>query len=453
VTEESLRSLPSVDQLLRRLRQRGPAPTATHSALVDVIRRVINEERAHRAAARSARTEDQLIGEVIDQVGMLLAEAQPVINATGVILHTNLGRAPLSAESRRAMETASRYGDLEFDLATGSRGSRQRAVSRLLRALTGAEACLVVGSNAAGILLALTALCRGKDVLVARGQAVEIGGGFRIPEILRQSGARLMEVGTTNRTRVEDYAAAVTTRTAAILHVHASNFRIIGFTEAPDLRDLSVLTHERGIWLLVDNGSGSLLDTSTFGLAHEPTPCDALAAGADLVAFSGDKLLGGPQAGVILGSSGLVERLQRHPLARAVRPDKLILAALSATLRAYVRGDALDTIPVWQMIAQNGEELDRRAKRFQKEAAARGLRLDRIPGQSTVGGGSLPGETLPTTLLVLPEGVSAAGLRSGPVAVVGRTQADRVILDLRTVAEDEEDALLAAVLNLCSGGP
>jgi L-seryl-tRNA(Ser) seleniumtransferase len=376
-----------------------------------------------------------------------------VINATGVILHTNLGRAPLSHDAVAAIGQVAAYSDLELSLRTGEREPRQAHVQRMLRLLTGAEAAHVASNAAAAVTLALATLARGKDVLVSRGQAVEIGGGFRIPSVLRQSGARLVEVGTTNRTRLEDYQEGISQRTAAILHVHASNFRIVGFAESVNLEDLAALARRSRLPLVADNGSGALLDTARFGLAHEPTPADALRAGADLVAFSGDKLLGGPQAGILVGRTDLVDRISRHALARAMRPDKLAFAALSATLLAYIRGDAEATIPVWQMIAAPVEEIAGRAARWMERAASLGIKAEVRAGESTIGGGSLPGETLTTSLLELPPHFKARELRRGPVPVIGRARGNRVYLDPRTVLASEEDALFGTLRAASERGP
>lgn len=369
-----------------------------------------------------------------------------VINATGVVLHTNLARAPLSGAALRAMEIASDYCDLEFDLGRGERGDRQTGIGHQLTALTGADAAFVTVSAAAAVLLALTSLAKGREVIVSRGQSVEIGGGFRIPVVLRQSGARLVEVGTTNRTRLSDYEEAITDRTAAILNVHAGNFRIVGFTESVALTDLASLARTRGIPLIDDNGSGALLDTARFGLTHEPMVQESLEAGSDLVAFSGDKLLGGPQAGLILGHTPLIQRLRKHPLARAVRPDKLVLAALTATLHAYLQGSAEETVPVWRMIAQTPDQIHARARCVQTEAGARGLHLVLSDGESTVGGGSLPGDTLPTTLLVVPRLISATALRAVNPPIVARTHAGQTLIDLRTVPEEAQASLVEGLL-------
>jgi L-seryl-tRNA(Ser) seleniumtransferase len=431
-----LRSGP-VRRLLRQY-QREP--------IVRLTRRVLQEYRDRAADGQLPPDADVIAGEIERRASHEWSLApRPVINASGVVLHTNLGRAPLSQDAVRAIEHAASYSDLEYNLESGGRGSRQDHARGLLLSLFDADAAHVATNNAAAVTLVLAALGRRKEVIVSRGHAVEIGGGFRVPAILKQSGARLIEVGTTNRTRLSDYEEAISPRTAAILHVHSSNFKIVGFTEEAPLPELAHLAHRSGLVLVDDNGSGSLLDTATFGLSHEPTPAESLQAGADVVAFSGDKLLGGPQAGIILGRADLLARIAAHPLARAMRPDKLVLAALTATLLAYVRGDALSSLPVWRSIAQSGDEVERRARAWKEMADSRGLAVEMQQGQSAVGGGSLPGETLPTTLLVLPPSVTARALREGEPAVIGRTQGARVLLDLRTVAENQERTLLDAV--------
>jgi L-seryl-tRNA(Ser) seleniumtransferase len=318
----------------------------------------------------------------------------------------------------------------------------------LLTRLTGAEAALVVNNNAAAVLLTLSALAKGKGVVISRGQLVEIGGGFRVPDVLKQSGARLVEVGTTNRTHLRDYEAAIDDRTALILRAHHSNFKIVGFATEPPLADMVGLGATRGLPVADDLGSGALLDTAQFGLAHEPTVLESLAAGAALVCFSGDKLLGGPQSGILVGQKALVDKLARHPLARAVRADKLCLAALSATLLHYLKDEATREIPVWRMIAAPLADVEKRARRWVERWRQAGADAEVAAGRSTVGGGSLPGETLPTALAalrVLQPDDFAAGLRAARAPIVARIVEDRLVFDPRTVLPEEEAALLEVV--------
>jgi L-seryl-tRNA(Ser) seleniumtransferase len=336
------------------------------------------------------------------------------------------------------------YSNLEYDLEAGRRGSRYVHAEELLCRLTGAEAALVVNNNAAAVLLILMALARGREVILSRGQLVEIGGGFRIPDVMRQSGATLVEVGTTNRTYVRDYEAAITGDTAALMRVHRSNFRLVGFVHEPPLADMVALAEGRDLLLFDDLGSGTLLDTEPHGLAHEPTMQESVAAGAHLVSCSGDKLLGGPQAGIILGRAELIACLKNFPLTRALRVDKTTLAALQATLRHYLLDEALEKVPVWRMIAQGPEELADRAARWVRELAALGLTAAILPGHSTVGGGSLPGETLPTHLVALDAAspdTLAARLRAGEPPIIARIEADRLVLDPRTVLREQEGTL------------
>jgi L-seryl-tRNA(Ser) seleniumtransferase len=345
-----------------------------------------------------------------------------------------------------AMTQASQgYSDLELDLGTGRRGSRQAHLQSLLRRLTGAEAALAVNNNASAVMLGLSALASGKDVIVPRGEAVEIGGGFRVPDVLEQSGARLVDVGTTNRTYVRDYENAVTENTGAFLKVHASNFRVEGFTATVEPGELVALGDRLGVPVLHDVGSGALLPTELYGLAHEPTPQESVAAGMGLVFFSGDKLLGGPQAGIVVGKAGLVQRLERHPLARAMRIDKLSMTALTATLLHYLRGEAVEKIPVWRMISAPENVVRERAERWRSAVRCGEV----VPSRSAIGGGSLPGETLATwALAIRPEeglgGVESltARLREGTPPVMTRIEGDRALLDPRTVLPEEEGGLL-----------
>ncbi|MFZ1755699.1 MAG: L-seryl-tRNA(Sec) selenium transferase, partial [Caldilineaceae bacterium] len=352
---------------------------------------------------------------------------------------------------------ATGYSNLEYDIDAGQRGSRHTHARQLLRELTSAQDALVVNNNAGAVFLVLAALCSGKEVVISRGELVEIGGGFRIPDVLRQSGARLVEVGTTNRTHPRDFADAINGETAALMRVHASNFQQIGFVTKPSLAEL-VQIAQAVAWkeppLVIDDlGSGTFMDTAAYGLAPEPTVQESIAAGADVVTFSGDKLLGGPQAGLIVGKTDYIERIRCHPLTRALRVDKLILAGLEATLQSYRRGKAAEEIPVWQMIAATPGSLQTRAEAWRERLTAAGLTATVIPGQSTVGGGSLPGETLPTFLLALavprPDEV-AARLRQADPPVVGRIQQEKLLFDPRTVAEDESDALVRAILGACT---
>jgi L-seryl-tRNA(Ser) seleniumtransferase len=394
-------------------------------------------------------------------IGSMQPVPRPVINATGVILNTNLGRAPLSDAALAAIAAvAAGYSALEYDLEPGERGSRLTAVRSLLRDVTGAEDALVVNNNAAAMLITLSGLANGQDVIISRGELVEIGGGFRIPDVLRQSGARLVEVGTTNRTRVADFAAAITSETALLLSVHPSNYRILGFTASPTVAELAHLAHQREIPLIHDLGSGALLRTEQWGLLHEPMPQNSIASGADLVCFSGDKLLGGPQAGIIVGKSALITQLERHPLMRAMRIDKLTLAALHATLQAYQIGTAEREIPVWRMIASPPEAMKVRAEQWANSLRQAGIVADVREGFSTIGGGSMPGETLPTWHCAVapnPNNLSldevagdaasalSARLRGGQPPVVARVLRDRVLLDPRTVLPEQDATLLQAM--------
>jgi L-seryl-tRNA(Ser) seleniumtransferase len=382
----------------------------------------------------------------------------PVINATGVVIHTNLGRAPLAeAALCRIAEVGRGYVNLEYDLAAGRRGRRDVHAEGLLTRLTGAEAAVVVNNNAAAVLLLLAALARGREVVISRGELVEIGGGFRVPEVMAESGAMLREVGTTNRTRVADYEAALSERTALILRVHPSNFRIEGFTERPALADLAALARRAGVPLAEDLGSGCLGAPATPALSGEPTVHASVRAGTDIVCFSGDKLLGGPQAGIILGRRDLVAAMRRHPLMRALRVDKLTYAALEATLLEHAAGRAAGTVPVVRMLALTRDEIARRAQEVLARLEPRpGWQATLVDGVSAVGGGSAPGTTLPTVLVaVVGEGVPAdaleARLRTLDPPVVARIEHDRVLFDLRTV-QPWEDAILAEKIREAMAG-
>ena len=444
--QENLRSLPSVDRLLQEETVLALVARWGHPLTVEAARETLDETRkAIRAGASCPPVED-----LAHKVGERLAAGlrptlRPAINATGVIVHTNLGRAPLSAEARAAMEAvALGYSNLEYDLEAGRRGSRYVHAEEILCRLTGAEAALVVNNNAAAVLLILMAFAQGQQVIISRGQLVEIGGGFRIPDVMRQSGAVLAEVGTTNRTYVRDYEAAITEATVALMRVHRSNFQLAGFVHEPSLAEMVALAAERELVVFDDLGSGTLLDTEPYGLAHEPTIQESVAAGASLVSCSGDKLLGGPQAGLILGRADLIAALKKFPLTRALRVDKTTLAGLQATLRHYLLGEATDKVPVWRMISQNAEALAERARAWLQALESRGVAAQVVPGRSAVGGGSLPGETLPTHLVALslasPDTV-AARLRSGEPPVITRIEDGLLVLDPRTVLPEQEATL------------
>ncbi|MEZ4862223.1 MAG: L-seryl-tRNA(Sec) selenium transferase [Caldilineaceae bacterium] len=453
-TQQEYRNLPAVDSL-----QRLPALTLLaaqlgQSQVTDAIREVLTRARQRIKSGQSAPAIEQIVTQVTT---LLATEATPslraVINATGVIIHTNLGRAPLSQAACAAITAVAQgYSNLEYELASGQRGSRHDHARHLLRELTGAEDALVVNNNAAAVYLVLSALCLGREVLISRGQLVEIGGGFRIPDVLRQSGAQLVEVGATNRTHLYDFAQAVTPATAAIMRVHASNFKQVGFVTMPTLAELATVAHAHTPLLLIDDlGSGTLLETSRYGLAPEPTVQESLAAGADLVTFSGDKLLGGPQAGIIVGGRDLIAQLRRHPMARALRVDKLTFAALDATLRSYRRGQAVEELPVWQMIGANQAMLEARVQRWLATLAAAEIDGVMQQGESAVGGGSLPGEVLPTRLLALTHPApdqAAARLRHRELPIICRIQRDQLLFDPRTVLPAQDEALLNGIIEV-----
>ena len=462
VDRAALRRLPSIATVTGHPDVVAAAGGIRPDIVTAIAQRAV--ERARAALLAGAGGFDP--GSITDDVCRALELLQrprlsTVINATGVIVHTNLGRSPVSAEAARAMaEAATRYTPLELEIGSGRRGGRMSEVTRLLNALAGAEAALVVNNNAAAVLLVLSALCADREVILSRGQAVEIGGGFRVPDVMAQSGARLVEVGTTNRTYARDYEGAISHATAALLTVHWSNFRIIGFTAQPELSELAALARRFGLVLIEDLGSGTLIDTAPFGLAHEPTVIESLAAGVDIVCFSGDKLLGGPQAGIIAGKADIVRRVSAHPLARAVRADKTTLAGVAATLRHYLRDDVTETVPIWRMIATGTEALQARCRAWAVALRAAGP-LEVVTSESAVGGGSLPGETLESRALAIDEAAAArrglrldalaARLRTGRPALMPRVEDGRLLVDARTVLPEQDDDVvraIAAVLNL-----
>jgi L-seryl-tRNA(Ser) seleniumtransferase len=456
--KNELRKLPGIDALLRddglseaiAAYGRELVVNAARDELTALRQQILQRETKAPAPAEISQA---VIQRVQRQVKPTL---EPVINATGVIIHTNLGRALLSKRAQQAMlEAARSYNNLEYNLEQGARGSRYHHAEALLCQLSGAEAAVVVNNNAAALVLCLSMLAKDKEVLISRGQLIEIGGGFRIPDIMKQSGAKLVEVGATNRTYLHDYEANLhTDNTSLILRVHHSNYKIIGFTTEPTLAELVSLGERYSIPVMDDLGSGTLLDTTPYGLAHEPTIQESVAAGAAIVTASGDKLLGGPQAGLIMGQADLIQRLKKHPLIRALRVDKITLAALQATLLAYLENKAVEEIPVWQMIAAEKKALQRRARKWLRTLTPTGLTADIIETSSTVGGGSLPGQQLPTCALAIQTTAGSAAVSPNAVAaklrathppVIARVEADQLILDPRTVLPSQDNGVIAAL--------
>jgi len=461
---ELFRDLPSVDEFIRTPAVASLASSHGISAVTHAARSVLARLRAEISSglldAPALRLAlDGLHNAVEQSLRQALTHSlRPVINATGVILHTNLGRAPLAqAALAHIHETAGRFSNLEFDLDAGLRGKRDAHVDRLFRSLLSEcrqdkdeISSIVVNNNAAAVLLALNTLAEGGEVIVSRGELVEIGGSFRIPDVMAKSGTTLREVGTTNRTRVADYEKAITERTRLLLRVHRSNFEITGFAEQPSTADLVSLARDRGLPLMEDLGSGALVDLQTLGISGEPSVLDSLRAGIDIVTYSGDKLLGGPQAGLISGRADLVARMRANSLFRALRVDKLTCAALEATLLAYVKRD-YDAIPTLKMMRLTKQEIGQRADKLANQARSTKLNIELIDGESVIGGGAAPSSVLPTCLLALScDGLSAdelaARLRSSDPPIVARVADGRVLLDLRTVFADE-DLIIAAALN------
>jgi L-seryl-tRNA(Ser) seleniumtransferase len=466
----SLRALPSVDAILRTETAQSIRPHLGAIRLSALVRRITDEMRQEILASASHEptqpTENESVSSLLREAEQRLAAThlaesarrlRHVINATGVVLHTNLGRAPLSEAARQAITgQAAGYCNLEYDIVSGRRGPRSARVHELLADLTGAEAALVVNNCAAATLLVLNVLAREGETIVSRGELVEIGGDFRVPEVMAQSGTRMVEVGTTNRTRLSDYRKAISENTRVVMRVHPSNYRVIGFTATPALRELANLAHDAGLALYEDAGSGALIDYTEYGIDGEPVISKSIEAGADLVSFSGDKLLGGPQAGLLVGRSDLIERMRSHPLYRALRADKLRLAALEATLDSYARGASLSEVPVHQLIAQSAAEIKERAENMILRLGDRiteSISLNTIDGESAAGGGSGPSSRLPTVLVSIahqrltPNQIEEA-LRRAETPVIARIVDDLIVMDLRTVFEGEEQFLELAILGL-----
>ena len=446
----TLRNLPSVEQLLQTETTARLIAHFGRPLTLDALRNTLDDIRARFKL--NPEIELPSIDLILNQTESTLmawtaSTLHPVINATGVILHTNLGRAPLSHATLHAMDVVSRgYSNLEFDLETGKRGSRLIHAEGLLKKLTGAEAALVVNNCASAVLLTLSALANKKRVVIARSQLVEIGGGFRVPDVMKQSGAKLVEIGTTNKVRVADYTSALDEPTALVMRAHRSNFKIVGFTEEPDFKDIVDAAHQANVPVVDDLGSGALYDTAKYGFSHEPTVQESMQAGADVILFSGDKLLGGPQAGIIIGKKELLDKIKKHPLARAVRADKSCLAGLTATLTHYLKDEAEREIPIVRMMSLTLEQVKGRAEAWREELGQGNV----VEGESTVGGGSLPDESIPTFLLELQ--VKSAekflrALRKNNPPIIARTENDKVLLDPRTVFPEQEGALLVGLKN------
>lgn len=446
----TLRNLPSVESLLQTRIAAELIAAYGRPLTLDAFRVELDEIRARFKSdpGLDLPTMDDILASAEFRLSAWTAPSLvPVINATGVILHTNLGRAPLSDATIRAMDAISRgYSTLEYDLVKGARGSRLIHAESILQKLTGAEAAVIVNNNASAVMLVLAALANRRRVVISRTQLVEIGGGFRVPDVMKQSGAKLVEIGATNRVNSNDYETALTEPTALVMRAHRSNFKIIGFTEEPELSEVVAIAHRVGVPVVDDLGSGALLDTARFGIVHEPTVQESLAAGVDLVCFSGDKLLGGPQAGIILGRADLIAKIKKHPLARAVRADKTCLAGLTATLMHYLKDEAEREIPIWRMMSLTLKQVRGRAEAWRLELGRGSV----IEAESTVGGGSLPGESFPTYVLALdvksPDKFLKR-LRMQHPPIIARTEDDRVLIDPRTVLPEQEGALLVGLKN------
>ncbi|HKV37787.1 MAG TPA: L-seryl-tRNA(Sec) selenium transferase [Blastocatellia bacterium] len=461
-----LRSLPSIDRMLASAAALRLAGKLGRDRVRDILREITGELRIEIAAGNLERsfadgdTSAALMAEVERRLeAQSLAAVTPsvvrVVNATGVVVHTNLGRAPLARAAADALlETATHYSNLEYDLQQGGRGRREVHCQQLLARLTSAESAIVANNNAAAVLLVLNTLAEGGEVIVSRGELIEIGGSFRIPDVMEKSGARLCEVGTTNRTHIADYANAINEQTRLILRVHPSNYRIVGFTSRPDVREIGELAKRAGIASYEDLGSGCLIELTQYGVEGEPVVAESLKAGISVVSFSGDKMLGGPQAGIIAGSGATIERVRKNPLMRALRAGKMTYSALEATLRIYERGSAASEVPVIRAIATPVDQLEGRAAAFAQAITSRcRLKTELMAGQSVIGGGSAPGTMLPTVLVsIVADDITASSienaLRHNSVPVIVRTERDRVLVDLRTVEPEEEEVIITALAGL-----
>ncbi len=447
----NLQTLPSIEQLLQTQHAIELIACYGRPLTLDALHSTLDEVRIRlKSDPQADAPENNLIfSQAESRLSAWIAPTlQSVINATGVILHTNLGRAPLSKATIEAMTQVSfGYSNLEFDLETGKRGSRLIHAEGILKKLLGVEAAVVVNNNASAVLLVLSALASKKRVIIARSQLVEIGGGFRMPDVMKQSGAKLVEVGTTNKVRLSDYEAALEESSGLVMHAHRSNFKLVGFTEEPLLKEIVDVAHHANTFVVDDLGSGALLDTAKYGLVHEPTAQESLAAGADVICFSGDKLLGGPQAGIIIGKTELIAKIKKHPLARAVRADKTCLAGITATLLHYLKDEAEREIPIWKMISMPLDEVKARAENWAHELGIGSV----VESEATVGGGSLPGESFPSYVLSLdvksPDKFLKK-LRQQNPSVIARTENDKILFDPRTVLLEQDRSLLSILHSL-----
>lgn len=458
--QHQLQALPQVDLLLRQLSMNGWNQTVSHTACKEAVRAVLQQWRQCIVQKHMpAPSIEQVIHDIIAQLQQQAYQLHPLINATGTVLHTNLGRAKMNTSvSTHIAQIAASYSNVEYDLKTGKRSSRYQHVQKLIQNLTGAEDCLVVNNNAAAVLLVLSTIVSGREVILSRGELVEIGGKFRIPEVIRQSGGLIHEVGTTNKTHLADYEEAIQENTGAILKVHTSNYRIIGFTSCPDTADLAALAHQHDLPLLYDLGSGLLVDLQAAGLPYEPTVKEILHQGCDVVLFSGDKLLGGAQAGIIAGSARYIEKMKKNQLLRALRIDKLTLAALEGTLQLYMESNPLQEIPVLAMLATSQETCFQKAQML--AAALRQdnteLEIEVVPCEDVVGGGAYPGYTLPGYMVAISVSAMSVNecqrrLRQHNPAVISRIHQDKIAFSVRTMT-DEEIACISQILNDCIDG-
>ncbi len=456
INNKELRKLPSIEKILEAAEIKPEIDRYSRALVTRAAQAILSEARKQIGKGVTCPDEAELFRRIRH---FLIQEwpgfLSPIINATGIIIHTNLGRAPLSQPALESLShLGGNYCDLEYDLLSGKRGARAREVEKLLCLLTGAEGVLVTNNNAAAILLVLIVLAHNKEVIVSRGELVQIGGGFRVPEIMQQSGVRLVEVGTTNQTHIRDYEEAISSETSLLLKVHQSNFIIKGFTHEVNIPELKALGKKYKLPVVYDLGSGAMLNTEDFVLAHEPTVQEALADGSDVVCFSGDKLLGGPQAGIILGKKSYIDRLRQHPLMRVIRIDKMVAVSLAATLKHYLQKEAMEKIPVWQMISTSLEDIEHRAKSVVKELKEAGIKASIIDGSSMVGGGSLPEQTLPTRLIAIdpsyPVADFAYRLRLTTPPLLGRIEDECFLIDLRTVMPSLDDVIVGVVKSVSS---